>query len=128
MTNAIGNKDLVLRGDVVVQSKLWVEEVVAVVYDVAPVQIVAKAYSRVLQLVAHMTILQINEACQSVDEVIRHLAVNVEVGLARVVAIVFKVWTQSGLRNSSGNSWLGPYDMTELVALIAVPATSQNGL
>ena len=93
MTDAIGYKHLVVAVDVVVQSELGIEEVVAVVYDVAPVQVVAEAHGGVLQPVAHMAILQIGKGGQSADEVESHLAIDVEVRLTGVVVIVFVVGT-----------------------------------
>ena len=64
-----------------------------------------------------MTVLQVDESVQPFDELIGSLTIDVEVGLAGVVTVVFEVGCQRcRLTNGSDHAGLDPYDVAELVA------------
>ena len=113
--------------DVVVQTHLGIEEIVVMIDDVYLVGIHAIGHRGVLQLVVDMSVLQIQECIQPPDELVRGLTVDVDVVLDGVVAVVFEVGCQRcRIGNGGGNAGLHPYDMSELVADIAVPAATHD--
>ena len=69
-----------------------------------------------------MAILQVNVGIQSAQELVGHLSIDVEVGLLRLVVVVFVV------RHQSINRILHPCYQTVVVTFILVPSASQYSL
>ena len=124
MGDGIRGIHLMVRRDVVVQSELRVEEVELVVDDGLTVGISPIPVARMLHLIADMTVLQVDESVQARHEVVVHLAIDVPVGLLRVVTVVFEVWQQLQPRRHV----LHPLHESEVVAAVLVPATAEGSL
>ena len=124
MYDGIRRIHLVVRVDVVVESELGVEEVVPVadVIDDAQLGIPVDVVRRSVHLDADVAILQVDEAVQTRQQVVRHLAVQVEVHLARLVVIVLVV------RYQLVDGSLHPLDVAEVAANVAVPAAADGCL
>ena len=71
-----------------------------------------------------MTILQVEEAVQSLHEFIVHLAIDVPIGLLGIVAIILVV----GQQLEPFRHLLHPFHESEVIAVILIPSATQDGL
>ena len=107
--------------DVIVQTELRVEEIVLLVDDISICEICAKVHvTRILQLVIDMAILQVEEGAETLDKLVACLAIDVEIGLLGIVAIVLEVIVASDI-----SVYLVPENISPVVAVILVPASSE---
>ena len=91
--NGIRHENLVVGGDVVVQANFRIEEVERLfhVIDDALVDIPVDFIGRTIHLETYMAILQIDVGIQSAQDFVGHLSIDVEIGLLRLVVVVFVV-------------------------------------
>ena len=82
MTDAIRCVHFVLVIDVVIDAEFRIEEIIVVIYNVTLISVDTVCNGRILQLVAYMTVLQVDEGIQTFDEFIADLTIDVEVCLA----------------------------------------------
>ena len=122
MGNGIRSIDLMMRGDIVVQTKLRVEEVECLIDHSLTIGVGSHPVTGILHLEADVAILQIEEAVQSWQEVVVDLAIHVPVSLLGVVAIVFEVGQQL---HSLGHVF-HPLHQSEVVAAVLVPAPTKG--
>ena len=80
--DAIRNIHSVVAGYVIVQTKLWIEEVVVVIDNITSIEVHTIHHTWVLQLIVHMTILQIHIGIQVPQQSIVHLAIYIKVSLS----------------------------------------------
>ena len=82
-----------VRGDVVSQTELGIERLKALVHviDNTLVGVPVDFVCRTIHLDIHIAILQVNIGIQSLQEFVVHLAINVPVGLLRIVVIILVV-------------------------------------
>ena len=107
--------------DVIVQTELRVEEIVLLVDDISICEICAKVHvTRILQLVIDVAILQVEEGAETLDKLVACLAIDVEIGLLGIVAIVLEVIVTSDI-----SVYLVPENISPVVAIILVPASTE---
>ena len=124
MGDGIRGIDLMMRRDVVVQAKLRIEEVEVVVDHILAIRISPLPIAWVLHSIADMTILQVEEAVQSLHEFIVHLAIDVPIGLLGIVAIILVV----GQQFEPFRHLLHPFHESEVIAIVFVPSATQDRL
>ena len=122
--DGVGGVHLVVGRQVVVDAELGVEEVVRLLHlvDDALIDVPVDVVGGPVHLDADVAVLQVDEGVQARQQVVGQLAVDVEVGLPRVVVVVLVVGGKvvDGL--------LHPRHVAEVAAVVAVPAAAEGGL
>ena len=113
-----------MRRDVVVQAKLRIKEVEGVVDHIFAIRVSPLPVARILHPIADMAILQVEEAVQSLHELIVHLAIDVPVGLLGIVTIILVV----GQQFETFWHLLHPFHESEVIAVILIPSATQDSL
>ena len=110
--------------DVVVDAEFGIEEVERLVHvvDDALVGVPVDFVRRTVHLDAYMPVLQVHVGAEPRQQVVSYLAIDVEVRLFRLVIIVFVV------RHQHVNRTLDPFDQSEVVAFVFVPAAPNGSL
>ena len=120
MCDSIRDVYLVVGVDIVVESKLRIEEIVLLVNDIVASEAVAnEPVAWVLHLHIYMAILQVEEGAETLDKLIVRFAIDIEVGLLGIVAIVLKVIVASDV-----TVYLVPKHISPVVTIIFVPTTT----
>ena len=123
MCDGVRDVHLVVGVDIVVESKLRIEEIVLLVDDIVASEAVAnEPVAWVLHLYIYMAILQVEEGAETLDKLIARLAIDVEVGLLGIVAIVFEVIVAGNVA-----VYLVPKHISPVVTIIFVPTTTNVG-
>ena len=120
MGDGIRSIYFMMRRNVVIQTKLRIEEVKVVVDHIFAVRISPLPSAWILHLIADMTILQVEEAIQSLHEFIVHLAIDVPISLLGIVTIILVV------RLQVEPLWhmLHPFHQAEVITIILVPSST----
>ena len=148
VADGVADIEAVVAVELIVESGFRVEEVKIIVGPQLVVRVGTVPVARVLQPEAHMTVLQVDVGIQSRQECPCSLAVDIEVALPSLVAIVLKVWIHStcrsvGLRDGAVGIlqfvavgilvyiiWCSrfPDDLTEVLAVVTVPSCAERSL
>ena len=99
VADGVADIEAVVAVELIVESGFRVEEVKIIVGPELVVRVGAVPVARVLQPEANMTVLQVDVGIQSRQESPCSLAVDIEVALPSLVAIVLKVWIHSTCRS-----------------------------
>ena len=121
MCDGIRDVHLVIGIDLVVETEFRIEEIIFLVNDIVASEAVAnEPVAWVLHLHINVAILQVEEGTDTLDKLVACLAIDVEVGLLGIVAIVFEVIVTSDI-----SVYLVPENISPVVAVILVPASTE---
>ena len=120
MGDGIRGIDFMMRRDVVVQTKLRIEEVEGVVDNIFAVRISPLPVAWILHLIANMAILQVEVAVESWQEIVVHLTIDVPVSLLGIGTIILVV----RLQFETFRHMLHPFHQAEVIAVIFVPSAT----